>query len=413
MVLIVWEHIFDFAFNFGVPTTHAALTDSGLNDISSLLWFHMPAFAALTGLHWQPLTWARCQRLCVTVLAPLVIFASVGEIALRTQPDLAAMTAANPLVGVALGSGPGMLWFLRSLLVWRLLAEVLHALRVPDWLLLPLAVGGGGAAAAWGGGSSADGLPGPYYLGPFACYRSVQLFPFHVVGQTWLRPLWERAPPPRPLSMLATWLLLVSAILLGTRRSATGGLDLVAIHHRLETFPHPYVSMLRDNAGGSLAGGCPAARAILPLRYVLGLSLRLLELIAFLVCAVPRHATWLTPWGQHTIYPFLLQPIAVFGLLQAAEAAASGAAGPAVQVLLATPLTCLPITLAASIATTLALSSAPVRLVTAPLVAPQWLVGAARGACSRAQECWQTCMHLVATTANPETRTGDGRARLY
>lgn len=354
MVLVIWQHVPNFADSM----YHVNVPGGGL---ARGVWFHMPAFAVLSGMVWRPFSSSSFRRFLAFIVAPIVIWTliippvmSLGMHATGRENEWEAWDATrHPVSAGLLGAGPGELWYLRSLVLWRLAAQALQPLPSKVQLVLSLAAGAAVAVLC-----PLD-FSRDQWLGPFASVRAAQMFPYFALGQhlPW-DLLWGRVAAPTAWTGAAAW-----AAVLGVAVSCNMGSGAVASAiAQIETFPDPYMSVR-----SIVSGGCQLDVSLAASRYVVGLVFRFVEVLAFLVFAVPRDRTWFTVPGRYSIYPYLLHAPLVY-LLVRMTVSSNG------QLLLPDqPVLIIALWFVAAAGITVLLTTPPVRFLLGWMVEPQWL----------------------------------------
>lgn len=293
MTLVCWSHI--GVFHIG---------DMWKNfESGDVIWFHMPLFVFLSGSFVRPFSWQGLLKTVITLGFPLLFFTLVinplnqvlverslfsGNLWLKNDPYYE-----DSMWSLLTGSGPSyFIWFLRSLILWRLVT--MFTCTWPKALHIALAVASGLLSIYWPPAS-----PNRWYLGFFAYQRTLSLFPFYVMGQHLdIRGLLEAIPAPRSSCILFVWFTLMSLIYLENHprlwhRVTFGVFDI------LETEPVPFLSYPD-------AASCPLDYRFMWARYFSCLTYRTVTMLIFLFFGVPRSTTWFTEAGSKTIYSYLL-----------------------------------------------------------------------------------------------------------
>lgn len=355
MVLVVWQHIPNFADSM----FHVNLPGGGL---ATAVWFHMPAFAVLSGMVWSPFTSSSSRRFVSYTVAPIVLsmliiptVMSIGMRKVGKDNEWSEWDATkHPIQAGLLGSGPGELWYLRCIVMWRLVSQALSVLPPGAQLAVSAAVGVAGAAL------SPVSFTKPQWLGPFALVRGSQMFPFYVLGQhlPWQR-LFEVVGEPGAKTLAASWtaFFAMCAFFESDWRGPVEG-----VMRQVETFPDPYMSMQTMSLGG-----CGLEGALVAGRYVVGFFIRLVQVAAFLCFAVPRGETWFTTAGSHSIYPYLAHAPVVYLVVLATVTRTGELAFPSLAPVI------VPLWFLAAVAISMLLTAAPVRWSLGLAAEPHWV----------------------------------------
>ncbi len=228
------------------------------------------------------------------------------------------------------------LWFLMALVLWRIALPYLVLLRFPMTISIALAVGSGYLA------SVDDRL---------SLARAVALMPFFVLG--WKLKQWRLADRWLALPSKVVWWWRVAAILLF---AATAAVTFLGIDTWRELLIRRF--LLYDEQYGSFGYDQWWAGAIR-----LGfLGFGMLLCLAFLIL-MPRGHTWLSRFGQATLYIYLLHSFVLYPIRQ------SGLLDGPQSVWLLVAMILL------SIALPFVLGSPPVRRIFRPVIEPNvaWL----------------------------------------
>lgn len=247
----------------------------GLYD--GIYLFHIPAFAALSGrLSRQRLDAAHVRSLFARIGAPLVIF-QVLYIAFDV------LVMGHPLSQEHLLQPYWILWFLLSLICWRLILPVLVWTRAP--LLLAFAISLGAGAVSWIG-----------Y--PFSLSRTCVFLPCFVAGYAFPREWFGklRSRTGWVLALLAAAGLLAWIALVGSGTVAP--LDTRWLYGAFS-----YAAL-----GASPWQGAATRAGLLAISLVLSLALFAL---------VSGRPGWLTGFGERSLAPFLLHAFFIRGLVRA------------------------------------------------------------------------------------------------
>lgn len=379
MVLAVWHHVRDSAgVGCGCDLPGGSLLKS--------LWFHMPTFVMLPGAVWKPFTYGRIERLAITVVAPLAIFAALFPLVLmaatqafdqpNTYKDLNVFS--QPIHAGLLGSGPIQLWFLRGLIVWRVGA---HALQwLPPWVQFVVTIILGMTAAIFGKQPHyQQGITDPQDLGPFAVVRAAQLLPFFMVGRH-APHLMSRVPDFGWKGRVAAWCCFALAIIAYERGEVHAGWHhphcliqkIVARIESMETQPTPWTGMAWM---ATHRNDCRSDLYFLAFRYLTNVMFRLAEALSFMNFCVPRDHTWFTTAGGRTMYPFLLHGVGVVLVVFATVDITGGPGG--FRVAPSMPAFTVCAWLVASIFIVWLLTTGTAVRLAAGLVEPHWIVGLA------------------------------------
>jgi len=231
-------------------------------------------------------------------------------------------------------------WYWFALVCWRIWGSVLAVLRPSARLIVALAFSALGGYAKLG-------QTWVYFSreGAFKMNMAVACFPIFVVGQLFpLERVLRRLPQTKSTAALG-WLLL--AVLFCAQESLQGR----AFMAEMPSFGWAY---LPKQFCGTLE---------VSLYWVRGLFKNMLELtkgLAFLLLCCPRSKGLISALGRHSIYPYLLHPVALQGWTVVAEAVSP-----------VLPLQCQLLLL--PVALTVLLASWPVRLVFRVFLEPSWL----------------------------------------
>ncbi|MGH1563803.1 acyltransferase family protein [Mumia sp. DW29H23] len=230
--------------------------------------FHMPAFVLVCGmLAGRTLDGRRASGLFRSIVIPYVVFQLLYLVSFRALGDDSVDYSANQLLTPLY-----QLWFLLSLLAWRLLAPVFAQLRPSVAIGISLVI------SVVGGAASDLGLL-------LSLNRTFGMLPFFVIGLCLGRGAPNRIPPRagRVAGASVLVLLLVPLALFAREQGMIGWLAYIA----------PYSAF--DIAIGE---------ATLTRLIVIGVGL---GLAAAFVAVLPRRATpVLTAVGAASMYPFLV-----------------------------------------------------------------------------------------------------------
>ncbi|MBW9214101.1 acyltransferase family protein [Mumia sp. zg.B53] len=287
--------------------------------------FHMPAFVLLCGmLTARTLVGRRASSLIRSLVIPYVVFQLLYLVSFRALGDDTVEYSANQLLTPLY-----QLWFLLSLLAWRLMAPMFAQLR-PS-----VAIGTSLVISVLGGAASDLGLL-------LSLNRTFGMLPFFVIGLCLGRGAPNRVPP-RAGKVAGAVVLAVVLVPLGMFARDQGMIGWLA-------YIAPYSAF--DMAVGE---------ATLTRLVVIGAGL---SLTAAFVAVLPRRATpVLTAVGAASMYPFLLH-----GLVLRVFAASP------LDERLESPLG-LAIVVGGCVLMTVVLASRPVRSCLRPFVEPRcdWL----------------------------------------
>lgn len=295
----------------------------GAGTLYTLIYlFHMPAFVLLCGvLTTSPdLSGRRVDGMIRTLVLPFVVFqvlyAAFFSAAGRMSPwDVDGLI--TPIYH---------LWFLVALFAWRLVAPFLARVRAPVAVVSAVALSlAAGLSQVWGPGLAFD--------------RVVSFLPFFAIGLVMGKRAF-RLPSTARARVVAAATLALSV---------------------------PAAATFHDQLGRGWLFWRGSYRA-LEVTVAQGMTIRLgmvlwaLALTAAVFVLVPRHRTFLTVWGERSMYPYLLHAFVVqaFGWSQVEVTTAWQFAGA----------------LVGAVGLTALLATGPVRLLFRPLVEPRgsWLL---------------------------------------
>ncbi|MDO9397653.1 MAG: acyltransferase family protein [Herbiconiux sp.] len=291
--------------------------------------FHVPLFVAVAGYFAKadPPGLKQLKRILTDLVLPYLIFETIWSV-------IHSLLAGRPLVDYA--SPSWTLWFLIALAVWRIALPYLALLRYP--LLISVVV------------SVAAGYL-PAIGGTFALDRTIALLPFFVLGwrlrQLPLTGRWLALSPRAVWRWRAGAIAVFAAlaVVIGTNMPLWRELKVRRVFLNEEAYP----SFGYDQWwAGALRLGAILLAALL--------------VLAFLTL-MPRRATWISPFGQATMYVYLLHSFVLYPIRE------SGVLGGPQSDLLLVAMILFSVVIA------LALSSPLVRRVFRPLVEPRarWL----------------------------------------
>lgn len=249
-----------------------------------------------------------------------------------------------------------LLWYLRCLILWRLLAIWLLRLPLVAQALIAAATGLSGAYASVF--AAAYGLSGPEAL--VDLIRAASLLPYFVIGMH--LDFGSLSGPSARSScrgLLAGWIALLLFVF-----------SYVAFEASIDraVFRAAWWSDAMWFSG--VCGRCGSAADLVWAHYAADLALNAALGLLFFACCVPRRSSWLSRRGAHTLYPYLLHDRALWLLLRVWSGLLGGsrpARGLLAGCLQATGWGVLSICLA------LLLSSWPCRAVFRWAVEPRWL----------------------------------------
>jgi fucose 4-O-acetylase-like acetyltransferase len=270
---------------------HSVQKLSGDSDPAKVLYlaiyaFHMPAFAIISGYFSRSdaPTRERMQRLLTDIVIPYVIFETLWSIYTSIQ---------HGTVNINLSTGSWTLWFLLALGLFRLILPYLALLRFP--LVWAVAI-----ALITGYYGNIDNT--------FALDRGLVILPFFVLG-------WQ----------LKQWGLMERVLALGRAiwavRAASFALFTALVTVIIVFLPYWKAIkvqhwMFYDRGYSDLGFNNGYAWAVR-----LGFMLLSATLTVAFLTLIPRSTTWVTPFGQATMYVYLLHtfvlyPVRDSGVLQ-------------------------------------------------------------------------------------------------
>jgi fucose 4-O-acetylase-like acetyltransferase len=291
--------------------------------------FHIPVFVAVSGYFAKPglPTVTDVKKLFSYLVVPYVIFETIWSVihwGISGKFTLDYTTAWWTL------------WFLIALVLWRLALPYLVVLRFPMTISIVLAVGSGYLA------SIDDRL---------SLARAVALMPFFVFG--WKLKQWKLADRWLALPTRSVWTWRAGAILVF---AATAAVTFFGIDTWRELLIRRF--LLYDEQYGSFGYDQWWAGAV-RLGFI---GFGMVLCLAFLIL-MPRRNTWVSAFGQATLYiyllhSFVLYPIRQSGILDGTK-----------------PLWVLGAMVLLSIALPFALASPPVKKIFRPVIEPNvgWL----------------------------------------
>lgn len=314
IVLVVWGH-----------SLTRTIGDSGLSA-TVYLWlyaFHVPLFVALAGYfaHSTPPDRHRMQRIFTDLVLPYLLLETLWSIVWMVQRGQFHYDPLRP---------SWTLWFLLSLIAWRILLPYLLTLRWPLAVSVVVSVASGYFAVDQ----------------TLSLARTLGLLPFFVLGSLLASrgSLRRLSDPSIPRHWLGTVLALV--VIAGTLALSWLFSDaLIDSGARwLFTYDRPYVE-----------AGLPQWWAGVGRLGTLGLAAALCLAVLWLV---PRATTWFTRYGQATLYVYLLHSFVLAPLRGSGILAGDF------------PWWGVVLTLVGSVVLTVLLSTKPVRQLTGPLIQP-------------------------------------------
>jgi len=290
--------------------------------------FHMPAFAIISGYFSKasPPGSRQMRKVITDILLPYAIMQTIWTV---VQYLAEGSTSLNPT------TPHWTLWFLLALAVFRLVLPYLVLLRFPLLWSIVFSVGVGYL-------SNVDST--------FSLSRAIGILPFFVLG--WQVRQWKLAEKWRMLDRQALWVRLVAAGVLITWALTVvffiGFWKAISVHWFF--YDDSY-----DGLGQDAWWAGFVRLAFLALAAVLS--------AAFFVL-VPRSQTWITGFGQATMYIYLLHSFVLYPLR---ETGVLKGEDPSDWLLVAVIL--------AAIAISIALASPIIRTVFRPLIEPKprWL----------------------------------------
>ena len=290
--------------------------------------FHMPAFAIISGYFSKasPPGSRQMRKVITDILLPYAIMQTIWTV---VQYLAEGSTSLNPT------TPHWTLWFLLALAVFRLVLPYLVLLRFPLLWSIVFSVGVGYL-------SNVDST--------FSLSRAIGILPFFVLG--WQVRQWKLAEKWRMLDRQALWVRLVAAAVLITWALTVvffiGFWKAISVHWFF--YDDSY-----DGLGQDAWWAGFVRLAFLALAAVLS--------AAFFVL-VPRSQTWITGFGQATMYIYLLHSFVLYPLR---ETGVLKGEDPSDWLLVAVIL--------AAIAISIALASPIIRTVFRPLIEPKprWL----------------------------------------
>jgi len=319
-----------------VVAGHAITRMTGELDAALIIYllifsFHMPLFALISGYFSRsgaPTT-AQLRRVITDIIAPYLIFETIWSI---VHSIGAGRVTLNPT------TASWTLWFLLALGIFRLVLPYLSQLRWPLAWAIALSV----LVGYW-----------PNVDTTFSLSRALGILPFFVLG--WQLKEWGIAERWREATVHTTLVRIIAAsILTAWATVLVVGIEYWrAVDLRLWFF---YVGSYDD-----LGMGGPEAVVV---RLALLALATLLSLCVFVL--VPRGQTWMSAFGQATMYVYLLHTFVLYPLR---ESGLIGGENSSLLLLVGLLL--------ASIPLTVVLASRPVQRLMRPLVQPRltWLLG--------------------------------------
>ena len=316
-----------------VVVGHSVQRLTGQSDHALMVYvfiyaFHMPAFAIISGYFSKasPPGSRQMRKIITDILLPYAIMQTIWSV---VQYLAEGSTSVNPT------KPHWTLWFLLALAVFRLVLPYLVLLRFPLLWSIAFSVGVGYL-------SNVDST--------FSLSRAIGILPFFVLG--WQVRQWKLAEKWRMLDRQALWVRLVAAGVLITWALTViffiGFWKEISVHWFF--YDDSY-----DGLGQDAWWAGFVRLAFLALAAVLS--------AAFFVL-VPRSQTWITGFGQATMYIYLLHSFVLYPLR---ETGVLKGEYPSDWLLVAVIL--------AAIGISIALASPIVRTVFRPLIEPKprWL----------------------------------------
>lgn len=307
-----------------------AESDAALVVYLFIYAFHMPLFALISGYFSAsgPPSEHRMRRVITDIVIPYVIFESIWTV---VQAVVEGGTAVNP-------TRPSWtLWFLLALGIFRLVLPYLALIRAPLLWAILLSVGVG----------FFDNIGATFSLA-----RALGIMPFFVLGWTlreWgVVERWRVAEAPTvlvrsfALMIIASWLAVVIVFVDEWR----------AIELRYWFFyDESYAGLGVEEWWAGVARLAVIALGVL--------------LSAAVIALVPRRALAVTPFGQATMYVYLLHSFLLYPIRESGVIGGEGRSGWPWLIGM----------IVAAIAIAVALSTRPVRRLFRPLIEPQpqWL----------------------------------------
>ncbi|GAA3747984.1 acyltransferase family protein [Leifsonia bigeumensis] len=275
--------------------------------------FHMPAFAIISGYFSKasPPTSRRMKKVLTDILLPYVIMEAIWSL---VQFLVEGKPSFNP-------SKPSWtLWFLLALGIFRLVLPYLVLFRWPFLLAIVLSVGAG----------YFDNIDSTFSLS-----RAIGILPFFVLG--WKARQWGVIEKWRNLGARIWWLRAAALAVFGGWLAVVG-LNIL-LWRRIDLrfwffYDYSYSGLGADEWWAGFV-----RLAVMVLAVILS---------AAFFALVPRRTTWMTRFGQATMYiyllhSFLLYPLRESGVLRGDHSSASWLvfmilACFAISILLASPL---------------------------------------------------------------------------
>jgi fucose 4-O-acetylase-like acetyltransferase len=263
---------------------HALTKMVGENDAAFTLYvfiyaFHVPVFVAVSGYFTKATAPddRRIRGIFTDILIPYLIFESIWTV-------IYWVLSGN--LNADFSRASWTLWFLLALAIWRIVLPYLAALRYPLLISVVISVGAGYFAVDQ----------------TFSMARALGFLPFFVFG--WKLRQWnlgERWMRCRPSSVNA-WrsgaivFLVLVGVVIGTNVPLWRDLDI----RSFLTYDAGYAAFGYEQwwAGG--------------IRLVF-MAIAAAMIMAFLVL-IPRGTTWFTPFGQATMYVYLLHTFVLYPL---------------------------------------------------------------------------------------------------
>jgi fucose 4-O-acetylase-like acetyltransferase len=316
-------------------------SDNALTIYLFIYAWHMPAFAIISGYFSKsgPPNARQMKKVLTDILLPYVIMETIWTLVQFLVEGKREFNPTQP---------SWTLWFLLALGIFRLVLPYLALIRWPLFWSVAISV-------AVGYFDNVDTT--------FSLSRAIGILPFFVLG--WKLREWGLVDRFRMMHRQAWWLRLCAVALLTAWLAVV--VAFLPVWREMDLrfwffYDRSYQGLGEDQWWGGL--------------FRLGLIALAAALSAAFFVLIPRHETWMTGFGQSTMYiyllhSFVLYPIRETGLLRDEHSSAMW--------LLAMVL--------ASIAVSIALASPLVRVVFRPLLEPKpdWLfLGADAGGRSKA-----------------------------
>jgi fucose 4-O-acetylase-like acetyltransferase len=312
---------------------HALTKMVGENDAAFTLYvfiyaFHVPVFVAVSGYFTRATAPddRRIRGIFTDILVPYLIFESIWT---------GINWAISGTLNADFSRASWTLWFLLALAIWRIVLPYLAALRYPLLISIVISVGAGYFAVDQ----------------TFSMARALGFLPFFVFGwklrQWQLGERWMACLPRTVAAWRATAIVLLILIgaIIGTNVPLWRDLNI----RSFLTYDSGYATFGYDQwwAGAVRLAFMVVAAAMI---------------VAFLIL-IPRGTTWFTPFGQATMYVYLLHTFVLYPLRE--NGFLDGER----------PLWFIVLVVVGAVALTAALSTSFIRRIFRPLVEPRvaWL----------------------------------------